>query len=478
MKKSFVLVITLFLILCSCSNDVPAKEELPLIANPAITAFLCNGQDVQLSIGTAPGIDAFDSIQWYETDKNGDAPTVIEGANSLVLEIPDYATEQIRYYVCKVSKGKRTETSTVFSVARTGLPVVSITTDGSEITKETWLDAGLEIDGKTLSGEIKGRGNSSWRFPKKSFSLKLSVKTELFEMPKHKRWVLIGNSIDSSLLRNYFASYLGNEIFTGHGWNPSFVFVDLVIDGTYWGNYILGEQIKIAGKRVDITDISDPDAGVGNGGFIVEVNRYMDEAFNFVTDMDVPFSLKDPDEVSEDIQQHVKQVIQTAEDALFSENFTDAETGYAKYFDVGSVIDWYLVNEITSNLDAAFRTSVYMYYDNTDGKIHMGPNWDFDLSCGKGINKETSLHVQNSKWMKRFFQDPAFDAAVKARYSQVRAGIANAVNTMLADMAESISVSAQLNNARWNVRADYADSVETLQTWLNARLAWLDTLWL
>ncbi len=476
MKKSLVLVITLILILCSCSNDVPAKEELPLIANPAITAFLCNGQDVQLSISAAPEVDAFDSIQWYETDKNGDVSAVIEGANSLVFAVPAFDTEQIRYYVCKVSKGKRTETSTVFSVARTGLHVVTITTVGSAITKENWLAASLEIDGNALEGEIKGRGNSSWRFPKKSFSLKLNAKTELFEMPEHKRWVLIGNNIDNSLLRNYFASYLGNEIFTGHGWNPSFVFVDLVIDGTYWGNYILGEQIKIDKNRVDIKDISKN--GIGNGGFIVEVNRYMDEAFSFVTDMDVPFSLKDPDEVSEDIQQYVQQVIQAAEDALFSENFTDAETGYIKYFDVDSVIDWYLVNEITSNLDAAFRTSVYMYYDNTDGKIHMGPNWDFDLSCGKGITKETSLHVQNSKWMKRFFQDPAFDAAVKARYSQVRTEIANAVNTMLTEMAQSISVSAQLNNARWSVQGDYADSVDTLQTWLNARLAWLDTQWL
>lgn len=474
MKKGLVHVFTLILFLCSCSNDVPAPQESGLIAHPEITAFLSNGQSTQLSISASPGVEAFDSIQWYETNRNGDTFKVIEGENSLIYEVPAFDTEQIRYFVCKVSKGKRTETSTVFSVAHTGLPIVSITTDGSEITKETWLDADLVIDGNALAGMIKGRGNSSWRFPKKSYSLKLSNKTELFGMPEHKRWVLIGNTIDGSLLRNYFASYIGNEVFTGNGWNPSFVFVDLVIDGTYWGNYILGEQIKIDKNRVD--------TGIGNGGFIAEVNFWKDEAFNFYTAKGIPISLKDPDEVSGEIQQYVQQVIQTAEDALFSENFTDAETGYSKYFDVDSVIDWYLVNEITSNSDAAFKSSVYMYYDNKDGKIHMGPNWDFDLSCGQKVSEVTVnvtlLHIKNSKWMKRFFEDPSFETAVKARYSQVRTEIANAVNTMLTEMAQSISVSAQLNNARWSVQGDYADSVETLQSWLNARLAWLDTQWL
>lgn len=152
-----------------------------------------------------------------------------------------------------------------------------------------------------------------------------------------------------------------------------------------------------------------------------------------------------------------------------------------KLFSV-ELIDWYLVNEITSNSDAAFKSSVYMYYDNTDGKIHMGPNWDFDLSCGQKVSEVTEnvtlLHIKNSKWMKRFFEDPAFDAAVKARYSAVREELDYAVNTMLSEMSGIISISAQLNNLRWNARNNYEDSVESLQTWLNARLEWLDTQFL
>jgi len=478
MKKSLVLVLTLILIICSCNNDVPDPQQVSsLLVQPDITAFLCNGQDVQLEISAAPGIEYFDSIQWYETDAKGNVLTLLDEATSSEYVVEAFDSNQIKYYVCKVSKGNRTDTSSVFSVAHTGLPFVSVTTDGSKITRETWLAADFDANGKALTGEIKGRGNSSWFYNKKNYSIKLSDKEKMFGMPKHKRWVLIANTIDSSLLRNYFASYLGNNVFTGHGWNPSFVFVDMVLDGVYWGNYIFGEQIKIAGNRVDIKDISDEDAGVGNGGFIAEVNMWKDEAFNFETDRGISISLKDPDEVSEEIQQFVKQTIQTAEDALYGNDFKDEQIGYAKYFDVDSVIDWYLVNEIASNYDASFRTSVYLYYDNADGKIHMGPNWDFDRSCGIGVKKPTSFRIRNSGWIKRLFEDPAFENKVKTRYSEVRTELGNAVDK-LTEMADGISISALLNNFRWKNLEDFGRSVDSLQTWLNAKLEWLDTQWL
>lgn len=474
MKKNTILTLFLILILCSCDSSV--TQETALIADTEITSFLCIGEDVCLEISAVEGIGDFDSVQWYETDKSRSVFNSIDGATSTEFVVEAFDTEEVKYFICKVEKDGKTETSEVFSIAYTGLPVVSISTDGSEINREDWLEAGIEIDGSALTGKIKGRGNSSWHFNKKSFSLKLDEKTDILGMPKHKRWVLIGNSIDGSLLRNYFASYLGNSVFTGDEWNPSFVFVDLVMDGVYWGNYILGEQIKISGKRVDIEDISE--VGIGNGGFIVEVNIWKDEEFNFVTSRSIPISLKEPDEVSEEIQQFVKTTIQNAEDALFSDSFADEETGYAKYFDVESVIDWYLVNEITANYDAIFRTSVYMYYDNTDGKIHMGPNWDFDRSAGMSPIRVNQWHVRNSPWMRRFFEDSAFEAAVIQRYNEKRDELYEAVNTMISEMADSISISAQLNNSRWKVLADYQTSVETLQEWLNQRLQWLDEQWL
>ena len=470
--------IVLLLILCSCSQDSPAQNsETSLIANPSVCSFLSNGEKALLSIEVSEGVDTFDSAQWYESNEKGELVALIEGANTLEYEVEAFDDKGIKYFVCQVKKGDRTETSKIFSVAHTDLPVVSIITDGSEINKKDWLkDTQIDIDGTSLSGDIKGRGNSSWIFPKKSFSLKLSEKSSVLDMPSHKRWVLISNIRDSSLLRNYFAAYLGNEVFTGNCWNPSFKFVDLVMNGEYWGNYIIGEHIKIAKNRVNIKDISDEDAGVGKGGFIVEVNFWRDEEFNFVTERNVPFSLKDPDDVSPDIQEYVKTTIQNAEDILFSDDFADPDNGYANVFDVGSVVDWYLVNEITANLDAAFQSSVYMYYDNADEKIHMGPNWDFDLSSGNSRTEANNWHIKNSIWMQRFFQDENFENKVKERYKEVGDKLSTAVRE-IQSVAETISVSASLDYSRWKIKKDYQTQVDELVSWLNERLAFLGEQW-
>lgn len=476
MKKFVPCVLFILIVLISCSQDSLAQNsETSLISNPSVCSFLSNGEKALLSIQVSEDVDTFDSAQWYESNKEGELVALIEGANTLEYEVEAFDDKDIKYFVCQVKKDGITETSKIFSVAHTCLPVVSITTDGSEINKIDWLGANINIDGSSLPGSIKGRGNSTWAYPKKSFSLKLEKKTSVFDMPKHKRWVLISNNIDRSLLRNYFAAYLGNEVFSGNCWNPSFHFVDLVMNGEYWGNYIIGEQIKIDENRVNIQDIGKE--GKGNGGFIVEVNFWRDEDFNFVTERNVPFSLKDPDDVSPDIQEHVKTTIQNAENILFSDVFADPDNGYATVFDVGSVVDWYLLNEITSNLDAAFRSSVYMYYDNNDGKIHMGPNWDFDRSCGLNLFKIDALHIKNSIWMQRFFQDENFENKVKERYKKVRDSLYEAVNG-IKTVVETISVSASLDHSRWEIDKDYKAQVDELVNWLRNRLDFLDEQWL
>ena len=162
--------------------------------------------------------------------------------------------------------------------------------------------------------EIKGRGNSTWSMPKKSYSLKLSSKKEILGMKKHKRWVLVANYSDKTLLRNYLASELGNNYFNSV-WNPSFKSVHLILNGKYYGVYILGEQIKIDSKRVDIQAIDEIEEDVNrdgfvnldDGGFICEVNARMDEIFNFITTKEIAISLKEPDEVSTEIQEKVKK---------------------------------------------------------------------------------------------------------------------------------------------------------------------------
>ena len=234
---------------------------------------------------------------------------------------------------CKYSEEKLN----IETLKGAGLPIVEINTVGNAAitSKEDWLDATLTLTGNHcneedlfVATEIKGRGNTSWNQPKKSYSLKLESKEKVLGMKKHKRWVLIANYSDKTLLRNYVASQMGNNIFN-ETWNPSFKPVHLVLNGTYIGVYLIGEQIKIDGNRVNIQSIDEIEEDINgddivnldDGGFICEVNQRMDELFNFTTTKGIKISLKEPDEVSTDIQEKIVSIVQKAEDALYIRRF-------------------------------------------------------------------------------------------------------------------------------------------------------------
>ncbi|MEJ0054936.1 MAG: CotH kinase family protein [Bacteroidota bacterium] len=117
------------------------------------------------------------------------------------------------------------------------------------------------------------------------------------------------------------------------------------------------------------------------GGYLLEVDTRLDEDFYFWTKR-VPFTIQSPDDILPVQLSYINSYAQQAEDALFSDSFADPVTGYEKYIDSDSFIKWYLVNELFKNNDADFNSSVYMYKDR-NGKLAMGPVWDFDIAAGE-----------------------------------------------------------------------------------------------
>ena len=179
------------------------------------------------------------------------------------------------------------------------------------------------------------------------------------------------------------------------------------MNGEYLGNYIFCEKISLTDGRVKVQDISDyseskiasgdykdvngdETADLQDGGFILEVDFRGDADFAFRTDRQLLVTLKDPDEVSTEIQEHIKDIVQTAEDELYSDDFSVTEeingktiSKWMKKINIESVIDWYIVNDFLKNYDSPFITSVYMYYNPADGQLHMGPIWDYDGLIGE-----------------------------------------------------------------------------------------------
>lgn len=404
------------------------------------------------------------------------------------------------FYSCQYFDVDEVETNFSPTTA-SGLSAIHINTDNRNINStDHWLENAKysikdESGTMVLNGylDIKGRGNSTWKMPKKPYSIKLSEETELFGLPAHKRWNLLANYADKTLLRTEVAFKLG-YIFNNLSWTPHCVQLDLYLNGKYRGVYQLTETVCIDENRVNIEKISNSNP---LNGYLLEANWRKGELFNFTTKMGVVFCCSDPDEYLDQmilgdtisLFQKIKTDFQNVEDVIYSNNFKDPLMGYRKYLDLPSLTDWYFVNEITKNVDSQFGLSVYLYYDNAKQKYCMGPIWDFDYAIGNvnyaDSRYSTGFWVKNSYWISRLFEDPYFVAAVKARWSEKRAET-NTIFSYIIDRAAYLGKAQEFNFRKWCILdkqiasgayivGDYQSQIDTITTWLTERLDWLDT---
>lgn len=367
----------------------------------------------------------------------------------------------------------------------TGLPVVKISTNDTPILdKDTWIQGLMSVDGLGLfenySGQmyIRGRGNSTWGAPKKPYAIKLDKKAVILDMPEHKRWVLLANYYDKTALRNAVAFHL-SEKYTNLDYTPRMHFVELFLNEVYLGTYQLGEHIKIDENRVNITD----------NGYLLEVDsKASPEDITFQSLQNVIFNVKEPEIEYESVKfDYIKQFVTNAENALYGDDFLDDEIGYKKYLDINSFVDWYLVNEITKNVDAAFNSSCYMHM-GAERKLKMGPLWDFDIALGNidyaDTRFPTGFHVKNSVWISRLFEDPDFVDLVKNRYKKIRSH-ERSVMQYINEKTNYLQWSVIENNAKWGtlyqytwpnyaIWGSYSNEVQYMKNWLHQRLEWLD----
>lgn len=331
-------------------------------------------------------------------------------------------------YTVSNSNGTESRDYTV-TVTNSGLPVVVLTQSGGGSVN--WAEAGINVRSKdsewvendkftvykadgtadvtdALCG-IRLRGNSTQNFPKKPFAIKLVSKASVLGMPKHKRWVLLANWMDRTMLRNAVALNIAHRVdsayvntdgdYTGGiAWSPRGTSVEVIMDGRHVGNYFLCEQIKIDGDRVDIKDCIEDIIGDGNAnptmadcGYLLEFDDNYDEVDKFRTGRGLPCMFKDEvSQYSSDIFNQVKARIEAVEANLEAGNY---ETAYND-LDINSVIDYFFIQELTFNDEYKHPKSVYMLIDG-DGKLTAGPVWDFDWQTFINYDK---VQAMNSKY--------------------------------------------------------------------------------
>ncbi|HEY0178111.1 MAG TPA: DUF1566 domain-containing protein, partial [Dokdonella sp.] len=304
---------------------------------------------------------------------------------------------------------------------------------------------------------IKGHGNSTWSMPKQPFRLKLDDKAPLLGMPEDKNWVLLANYDDKSLMRDYVAYTLGANL--PMAWSPRSRFAEVELNGRYVGIYQLTETIRVAEDRVDIAEIEPGDVAPPEvtGGYLFELDTRLDCAASqqFITPLGVPFCIDTPDEDAIVSQQHdyLAGYMQQTESAIFGANFADPVSGYAAYIDTPSFVDWYLVNELFKNVDAIGVASVWQYKDR-EGKLMRGPLWDFDISAGN-MNYGSPdprgfwIRTSSSTYYSRLCQDPAFAAAIRARWDAVKAAQIDALPTLIDATAATLRPAVDANFEQW-----------------------------
>ena len=316
------------------------------------------------------------------------------------------------------------------SVSGTGLPTVIINTPkGTAVPPKTadWLegtyikivnaDGTVDYEGK--EDNIRGRGNSTWGYPKKPYALKLDSKASILGMPKHKRWVLLANWMDRTMLRNRVAFAIAEK--TCLAWTPRGEFVEVILNGTHVGNYYLCEQIKVDENRVDIHEMEDTDTegDAITGGYLMELDTYYDEVNKFKSSIrQLPYMFKEPDEDVLNEQQfaYMQNYVNRLEEVLYDDAYF-AIREYDKYIDIDTYIDWWLVHEITFNGEPNHPKSSYMHKDK-GGKLKAGPVWDFDW--GTFVPTTTSFRLSKAIYYERLLQDPVFVARVKERWTELK----------------------------------------------------------
>ena len=276
----------------------------------------------------------------------------------------------------------------------TGLPIVYINLDSNKevASKDVYEGGTIHIVGAgNIPGlpeqrfEMHGRGNSSWStFRKKpSYTFKLDSKQSVGGMPDHKKWVMIGNYRDKTLLRNEVAWWCSQHL-PALAWTPRYQQMELVLNGSHRGVYQVTEQVRIDKNRVNIAEMSpnDTQGEAITGGYIVEFH-YGSDAQQWCWDM--PYlrggsgaSVKVPKiEDSNTAQRdYIMNYVMTIDNWFASGERIDElmET----YIDIPSWVAQWLVFEISGTTEPQGPNSWYTYKQRGDDKWYCGPAWDFD----------------------------------------------------------------------------------------------------
>lgn len=380
----------------------------------------------------------------------------------------------------------------------TNLPTVSIHTENNvepydkvhDINALITIISDSEKKLRTDSGVVRLRGNGSINFPKKPYRIKYNKKHKVLDSPaKAKKWVLINNYGDKTLMRNLLAFELSRCLdmpYTPYGRS-----VDVLVNGEYKGNYQLCDHIDVKKNRVELVDtLAEEREDSLTTAFLIEADaRATTEDCWFKSVKGTPMTIHYPDD--DEITPLQKTYIEDCYNAL--------EDDWKKTLDVNTFLRHFLVGELSGNTDTYW--SVYMYKHRENDTIFIGPVWDFDIAFENDgrtypINSKSDYLYRSggsvTGYLRTFADNIVVrDEVAKAKMLEIwdKARQSSINEQHLVDyinkLEENLQESQKLNFIRWPIMneivhenavvwGDYAAEVQNVRRFLTERLLWMD----
>lgn len=367
------------------------------------------------------------------------------------------------------------------------LPHIYVATEKNKAinTKEDYINATISIDGKEFYDDyegatgIRGRGNSTWGFPKKPYKLKLDSKAPLFGLESYKTWILLSEYLDGTMLYNSIPFKAAEML--GIPYTNTIIPVELTVNNEYQGLYVFTEHKQVASGRINL----------GDNGVLLELDAYFDEDWQFKSDkFDLPVMVKYPKSKNMDASlfEEIKNDFEEFESLVHDSSFPN--NNYLDYFDAQAFVDYMIVYQLTANREINHPKSTYIN-KLEGGKYRMGIIWDFDWAYGYeegGRHYElysasydliyNDNNLPGTRFFSKFMEDPYIQDLFKDRWLWFKNNHYDALVEHVKDYSYLVRQAYSADHEKWGERNSSQNADEDLQrvlSWLQARVQYIDS---
>lgn len=338
---------------------------------------------------------------------------------------------------------------------------------------------------------IETRGSSSQLLPKKPYGFSTlsddgteNDNVKLLGMPKENDWILNSFAFDESMMRDFISYEMARQM---GQYAVNLKYCEVVLNGDYIGLYALSEKIKRDGDRVDIAKLADDENTFPKvtGGYIMQTDRPDADDPEAWNNNGAGYIHEKPnsDDITEEQSAYIESVFRNLDQTATN---SDIINGYPSVIDVPSFIDYMLVAEMASNVDA-YALSTY-YHKDRGGKLRAGPVWDYNLTFGNDLFQFGFDRSFTDVWQFEFsntganfwndlFADPTFKCYLSKRFNELTQAEEplnyDYISNLIDNTAALISEALVREDERWNTIDDFSEEITTMKSWIEERITWM-----